>query len=127
MINEPLHRLQREADQQRQALEANIAEADQHQRRLSGLQRCVDDAADTLIRADSQLAQLKGAAASIEEGMLVAWGLTAHVADGTPTRPPDYSALVAIRAAISDFPRCRKQLENNLAVAQRALHDFENE
>ena len=121
-----IQRLQTAADQKRTELEASIAKAEEHQRRLSGLQRRVDDAADALIRADSQLAQLQGAVTSIEAGMLTAWGQTAHAVDGTATRPPDYSALVNIRAAIDDYPRCRKQLEANLATAQAALTDFEN-
>ena len=121
----PIARLQAEAEEKRTALEASITEAENYQRRLSALQRNVDDAADALIRADSQLAALKGAAASMEDAMLRAWGNATHAVDGTATAPPDYSALVAIRAAIEDFPRCRKQLTQNLAVAQRALDDFQ--
>ena len=124
-LSQNLVRLEQEADARRRELEAEIAKAQEIQRRLSGLQRAVDDASDQLTNAESQFASYKAAANQLREGLLTVWGLS-HV-DGSVYRAPDYSALPGIEAAIADFPRIRASLQDRLANAQTALSEFERQ
>lgn len=53
---------------------------------------------------------------NLEVLMLDAW---------SNTLPPDYKRVVSLRAAIEDFPRVQRHLENKVIAAQKKLEAFE--
>jgi chromosome segregation ATPase len=120
-----LQKIDSDYEQRRADLEAQVAQAKEVQRQLANLNRRVDDAAETLTRAESQSQQCQAAADQVREALLIKWG-TGH-ADGTTDRPPSYAALVELDAAVADFPRIRSALQERLAVAQGALSNFSKE
>lgn len=73
----------------------------------------------SLKHADAVFAGHKAEIVQIEEKLLDLWGNSA-LRDG-----PNYSTLVARRASIEDFPRCRKHLVAKVEAAKRALKEFE--
>jgi chromosome segregation ATPase len=111
-----------EYEKKRAQLESEVAQAKELQRQLANLNRSVDDAAETLSRAESQSQQCQAAADQVREALLTSWG-TGH-ADGTTDRPPSYAALVDLDAAVADFARIRSVLQQKLSTAQAALSDF---
>lgn len=114
-----------EAAEKAAAAEAKEAEAHELQKRYEQLNKEVDKAADQLILADAQIANFKSAVLQMREAMLDGFGKS-H-ADGSALPAPHYGDLVALEAAITDFPRIRQHLATKAEAAQRALKDFEHE
>ncbi len=106
-------------EQQKAALERQHREARDLQRKYSELSNAAEAANEQLRSAEQQFAgqqvELKNRLAAIADG----WG--------SPSVPngPTYAQIVAIRAAVEDFPRVRAILATRFNAAQALLAEFE--
>jgi chromosome segregation ATPase len=71
---------------------------------------------ENLNRARIAFQSMQNELRNLEGLMLDAW---------SNTLPPDYKRVVSLRAAIEDFPRVQRHLENKVAAAQKKLEAFE--
>lgn len=108
-----------EAEQAQARLEATTRQASALQNRLKALLTAVEEAESSLARADDQWAARKADLLAMQTGILEGWG--------NPAIPggPTYTNLIALRAAVEDFPRARQHLLTKVTTAKRALVDFE--
>jgi hypothetical protein len=107
-------------------LDERATKAAELQAEAERLQRNVDDAADRLVRADSQFAAFKERATQLRRTLGEAWSSPPRGQHGI-VPAVDYSGLLAVEAAISDFPRVREVLAKDVSGAQAALKKFEVE
>jgi FtsZ-interacting cell division protein YlmF len=118
---------QAKAEAAAKAAEADQKEAEAHalQRQYENLYKELDQTSDKLMHADGNFATFQSAAKSMRQEMINFWGQS-H-ADGSALKPPHYGDLVAIEAAIADYPRIREQLVQKVDASKRALSEFERE
>ena len=120
-----LDRLSQQVDEQRAELDRQVAVAQEVERERARLQRNLDDAADALQLADSRFGFFKARAAELQDTLATLWGRSdSGLGNGTT---PDYSGLVACRAAVVDFQRVRPIYQAQVNTAQAALDKFERE
>jgi hypothetical protein len=128
-----IDRFTRKTESARKELESKQHELDQKaqkavelQARAQRLQKDVDDAGDRLVAADAQCAAFQQRAAQLKDTLAQVWGAGPQGQRGM-IPAVDYSGLVAVQAAVADFPRVRSTLESKLKTTQAALAAFERQ
>ena len=106
-------------ERMRKEVEQDSKKMTRAQKELSRLSTALDNATAAVDRADLHLAMHKAEIEKLETIHLESWGDTGSVSG------PGYGPLVALRAAIEDFPRCRAHLAAKVEAARRALKEFE--
>ena len=122
-LTSELEKIKEAAAVQRSILEQEIQAKQREQERLSTLERAYDDAADALAVADAQFASDKAKMAGLESDLVAMWSKP-HNMRNPETRINSYNGLAILRLAVSDFPRVRSILAQQLADAEIALQNF---
>ena len=108
-----------ELERKRAETEQNGRDMHKAEQELGRLTVILENETAALKHADTVIAGRKAEILQIEEKLLDLWGNSA-LRDG-----PNYGPLVALRATVEDFPRCRKHLVAKVEAAKRALREFE--
>jgi chromosome segregation ATPase len=110
-----LDEINAEYEQKRAALEAQAEKARALQHRGAALKRSLDHATDNLARAEEQHTAIQESIARVHAIMPVAW---------TKPNGADYSYMVSAKEALSDFPRVKLLLQEQVTQAQTTLANF---
>lgn len=113
-----IRRLQKEAAEKNAELDAQLAAAEQLQRQSERFEHEIENHADRLFRAGLRFSAFEVRARQLRVLLIDLWGRPDE------RNPVDYSGLVALEAAIADYPRTQRILAANLATAQQELANF---
>lgn len=121
LLEAKLTRAREDLKVQQEELERSAENARQLQANLRSLQKSVDDAHDRLALAEQRRSSYEARLASLKLALRDGWG-NPGVIEG-----PNYTQVVALEAALADFPEARAQLSSQLEEAEAALAAFQKE
>jgi hypothetical protein len=112
-----------ELNQSHIELDAQAAEESRINEERQRLTNEVALANEILTRADDQAQYFKERLLVVRTNLTSMWGALPTGARQMPSIP-DYSGLVALERALSDFSRCRELIAKNVADASAKLSEF---